>query len=904
MAATAWRDESTDSATVRPQRNNLLAAYFPGFRRRRIAPLEEASLTAVSPSDVATPASSSSPPRSPSATVRETSSLSSMSKAISQQLTTVTMGDEISWQWEHKSGFRKYGDIESRRIEEAYMNGFDCFRLKSGKKGSTPMELFFADMIQHDPITGNTRRIRRVGREGLFRWLQRCQYRARRFILNGRWKRRDFKTYNSLRRKMGRSRFASRTSSSFSVYSKKDNWLAHVAGSHLFQFLSMATVFLNTVWIAVQADLADRSKVGFDSTPWIIDCIFCFVFLLELSIRFAAYQRKLDCLQDRWFCFDALLVVIMVIETWLLAAVILIVADGDGSGGSASGLSVVRIVRLIRLMRLGRIAALVRLVPEAMTLLKGIMWATRSVFVTMLLLFCLCFLFGVVFRMQVGGNAELDELIPSVAEAMLLLLLHGTLLDSPAENVEDLGKHSAFLVFAFLVFIFLSSFTVLNMLIGILCGVISTVTATEKEQAEVQYLRGTMLELLECYDQNEDNTINQEEFEVLMSNPEVHLILSSFGVDVDDLLGLKKHLFKENMMSFFRADAEEMEGGEDVLTYDLVVTVEGVQNLRYGASDGMSLDLYCVVDVPGQGLSFRTQVIRSSSHPTWNFTGVLNGFHDGEAVRFTVYDRTWCRKDDFVGRVSLLSKHFYPNGYQDELTLIAPAKHTSLSAGRTRGKVRAKIEIVPGTIRRVYGEQQSPSLSFAQILEVLLRLRRSKIATVCDVTELRHSLVSGFNKLYATLGSSEELYKSFQMANAGSTPRNSPSNGSRKGMLKERDVDTESEADPRLRLQARFLDVLSNHRLLHQQLQDMAEVRKRQQDELHQQVTNLQSQLTQVAEVLSKTPPRSEANSTALPPSGSPPSLTTESLVQSHRAVAIHSVTKDTLEGGDSRHLT
>mmetsp|Transcript_45571 Transcript_45571/g.105703 ORF Transcript_45571/g.105703 Transcript_45571/m.105703 type:complete len:883 (+) Transcript_45571:80-2728(+) len=880
----ARHDEGSNPTTVPPpQQRSRLAMCMAGFHRPKVAPLDEASLTAV-PCDVA-PSSPSSPRRRVSQTTMF--SLSSMSKAISQQLTHVTMGDEISWQWEHKSGFRSYGDFESRRIEEAYMNGFDCFRLKTGKTGKTPMELFFVDMIQHDPITGNTRRIRRVGREGLFRWLQRRQYRVRRFLLNGRWARRDFKHYNSLRRKMA-TRLTSRSSSTFSIYSKKDSVAARIASSHLFQFSSMVIVFLNTVWIAVQADLADRSKVGFDSTPWVIDCAFCFAFLLELSVRYAAYQRNLDCLQDRWFCFDALLVVIMVIETWILAAVILVVTDGDGGDGSSSGLSVVRIVRLIRLVRLGRIAALVRLVPEALTLLKGIMWATRSVFVTMLLLFCLLFLFGVVFRMQVGGNAELDEIIPSVAEAMLLLLLHGTLLDSPAKSAEDIGRHSDFLVLAFLVFIFLSSFTVLNMLIGILCGVISTVTATEKEQAEVQYLRGTMLELLECYDQNEDKTISQEEFEVLMSNPEVHLILSSFGVDVDDLLALKKRLFKESMIGFFRADAEEMEGGEDVLTYDLAVTVEGVRDLRYGAADGLSLDLYCVVDVPGQGLSFRTQVIRSSAHPTWNFSGVLHGFHDGEAVRFTVYDRTWCRKDDFVGRVSLLSKHFYPSGYEDELTLIAPAKHTSLSAGRTRGKVRARIEIVSGTIRRVYGEHSSPSLSFAQILEVLLRLRRSKIATVCDVTELRHVLVSGFNKLYATLGLSEDAY-----ANAGTTPRGSPANASEK-------------ADPRIQLQAKFLDVLSNHRLLHQQLQDIAHVRQRQQEQLHQQVTDLQSQLAQVSEVLSKAPPPSGADSTALPPSGSPPVLTPspEPDEPVRQAAVCHSLTKDMLErGDDSRYL-
>merc|ERR1719410_1742249 len=52
------------------------------------------------------------------------------------------------WQWEHKSGFRDYKTDENEKIERHYRAGHTMVRLKSGKKGHVPMELFFEDMIQ------------------------------------------------------------------------------------------------------------------------------------------------------------------------------------------------------------------------------------------------------------------------------------------------------------------------------------------------------------------------------------------------------------------------------------------------------------------------------------------------------------------------------------------------------------------------------------------------------------------------------------------------------------------------------------------------------------------------------------------------------------------------------------
>ncbi|CAE7939679.1 unnamed protein product, partial [Symbiodinium necroappetens] len=81
----------------------------------------------------------------------------------------------VSWQWEHRSGWRDYPRKVSTKIEQAYRAGETKTRVQTGKKGSVPMEIFFEDMLQHDPISGNTRNVNRAGdfscRQKLVRFL-------------------------------------------------------------------------------------------------------------------------------------------------------------------------------------------------------------------------------------------------------------------------------------------------------------------------------------------------------------------------------------------------------------------------------------------------------------------------------------------------------------------------------------------------------------------------------------------------------------------------------------------------------------------------------------------------------------------------------------------------------------
>jgi len=49
-------------------------------------------------------------------------------------------------------------------------------------------------------------------------------------------------------------------------------------------------------------------------------------------VRFMAFKNKRDCLRDAWFVFDSCLVLMLVLDTWVMSAVLIITNKGSGAG--------------------------------------------------------------------------------------------------------------------------------------------------------------------------------------------------------------------------------------------------------------------------------------------------------------------------------------------------------------------------------------------------------------------------------------------------------------------------------------------------------------------------------------------------------------------------------------------
>lgn len=456
----------------------------------------------------------------------------------------------VVWQWEHKSGFRDFDAPSVQRIEKAYQRGITHVRLKSGKMGATPVEVFLIDMIQWNPVTGNVRSVRRVGPDSWWKGLTRY---ISGFIYTwetGKPRRVRFQTYSGRQsRKMDGS--ALHAIESFEgLIPAEESWCNRVVESTWFFPLCMCAIVANAVYLGIDADLNPDSSISYAAFSWFtaIENLFCVFFTAELLIRYGSYKTKWEFLQHYWFVFDGSLTLLMIAEVWIIPVAVLASSGDSGSGPTGKEFSILRIARLVKVSRLGRVIRLLRIFPEIMTLLKGIAQSMRSVFFTLLLLLILLFIFGILFKTQ-ANNTPLQDTFTSVSQSMWILLLRGALLDEPSETINTVAETSPMLAVVFLIFIFLGSFTILNMLIGIVVEVVHDVSLHEKEQASISSLKASLYEVLECFDKDDDEHIHQDEFELLLRNPELKGILDSIGVNCLDLMSLRDVLFEDKQVA-------------------------------------------------------------------------------------------------------------------------------------------------------------------------------------------------------------------------------------------------------------------------------------------------------------------------------------------------------------------
>eukprot|EP00443_Scrippsiella_acuminata_P073088 CAMPEP_0115451988 /NCGR_PEP_ID=MMETSP0271-20121206/42361_1 /TAXON_ID=71861 /ORGANISM="Scrippsiella trochoidea, Strain CCMP3099" /LENGTH=211 /DNA_ID=CAMNT_0002878299 /DNA_START=35 /DNA_END=666 /DNA_ORIENTATION=+ len=109
-------------------------------------------------------------------------------------------------------------------------------------------------------------------------------------------------------------------------------WQAIARHPH-FEKLTLTVISLNALWIAIDTDLND-SEVLMEAGEifQIAEYSFCVYFSFEWFVRYKSFRVKCNGLRDPWFVFDSCLVFMMVMETWVMASIMLLVG-GAGAGG-------------------------------------------------------------------------------------------------------------------------------------------------------------------------------------------------------------------------------------------------------------------------------------------------------------------------------------------------------------------------------------------------------------------------------------------------------------------------------------------------------------------------------------------------------------------------------------------
>jgi len=381
-----------------------------------------------------------------------------------------------------------------------------------------------------------------------------------------------------------------------------------LARNQRFENITLAIIAFNSLWIAIDTDL-NQDELLIDAHPvfQVAEHGFCAFFTFECFVRFGSFKHKRDALRDGWFNFDTALVILMITETWIMTSVFVLMSGG--SKVSAGNTSVLKLVRLVRLTRMARMARLLRALPELIVLIKGMWVASRSVFFTLCLLVIIMYLFAIIFRQitpeLADDNYLVDKYFDNVPKAMFSLLLEGVLPDM-APIISDCADEHPVLGVLILLFVLLASLTVMNMLIGVLCEVVSVVSSVEKEQMTVSYVKSELLAMFECLDGDDNKSISQKEFESLLVIPEAAKIIQNMGVDVVGLVDFADYIFTDDKQLSFAEFMElvlQLRGSNNSTVKDIVdlrrLIMSQLQEVGQTVKEctaKMELEMRCKVD--------------------------------------------------------------------------------------------------------------------------------------------------------------------------------------------------------------------------------------------------------------------------------------------------------------------
>lgn len=339
---------------------------------------------------------------------------------------------------------------------------------------------------------------------------------------------------------------------------KKDGIYQFIARSQPFEYVTLGVIIMNSFWMWIDTDYNKSANmleadIGFQ----VGEHFFCIYFSLEWCIRFGAFTDKRKGFTDGWFAFDSALVVLMVFETWAMTVVLLVTDDSSELGNLVNA----SILRLFRLLRLSRLTRLLRAMPELLILIKGMVSAARSVFFTLFLLVILLYIFAIALAQLTENNPVEDpetggEMFGTIPSSMYTLMVTGIFLDNLTPVMNNISDVSPVCAGLFLLFIALAALMVMNMLIGVLCEVVSAVAASEKEEMDVFSVKAKMDNVLRTLDADNDKLISRAEFDKLITNHDAVVALHAVGVDAEVLVDFADFIFEPD------DSEEEDEDGE------------------------------------------------------------------------------------------------------------------------------------------------------------------------------------------------------------------------------------------------------------------------------------------------------------------------------------------------------
>jgi len=279
-----------------------------------------------------------------------------------------------------------------------------------------------------------------------------------------------------------------------------------------FQWFIFAAILLNAVQMGLQVDIKGPRV----DTVWtVLSNLFTGIFAVEMFLKL--WYLRGAYFTDRWNWLDFVIAWLGIADTWILPFCI------DDDSGLLMPFQSLRLVRMVKLLRMRR---------ELVALITGLIGSLKSMFWIGILLGLVIYTFGI-FCAEVIGTADysgtptdVQSLFGTLPRSMLTLFSI-CIVDSWSSLVFPVWTVQPFLVPLFMVFLVITSFGLLNALIGVIVEQTTLATqelqkATDLEERQKKMdIVHTLVQMVMDIDSDSDGAITAEEMKAAEAMPEM-----------------------------------------------------------------------------------------------------------------------------------------------------------------------------------------------------------------------------------------------------------------------------------------------------------------------------------------------------------------------------------------------
>eukprot|EP00931_Biecheleriopsis_adriatica_P062321 TRINITY_DN37534_c0_g1_i1.p1 TRINITY_DN37534_c0_g1~~TRINITY_DN37534_c0_g1_i1.p1 ORF type:complete len:596 (+),score=102.56 TRINITY_DN37534_c0_g1_i1:60-1847(+) len=312
--------------------------------------------------------------------------------------------------------------------------------------------------------------------------------------------------------------------------------------SQQFEFVVLFIIVVNTVAIGFQTEYKARhwtTRMPVVAHNLNIFCDLCFA--VELGLRYLAYSST----RTFWsyFCnniIDCFVIAILIFEQ-VTAGLVCYVTNGQQVYHSHHELGIIRITRALRLVKIIRSPVFIRMTAQLRAFVISFLDTSQAITWAIVFIVTLTYLFAVFLTVIVtdfkvkhlhrtDDPTELLSSYGTVGRTMLSLYI--AMLDGEHwyETAKPLFECSPWLVFAFVVYMTICILGVMNMVSSIF------VTAAMKnvDKDALAVIRISFLDIMHHADTDKSGSIDEEELEEHLQNPQVLSHLMDMDFDEDD----------------------------------------------------------------------------------------------------------------------------------------------------------------------------------------------------------------------------------------------------------------------------------------------------------------------------------------------------------------------------------